>query len=109
MHDGFSCNQSLRIIDAWHVLDKYTLLLYFSLVCVPYFLVDGVCFLQQRGLNVAYVLELLSPAAVGVAGAATSPLATLGVAAASRVRYFPDFWGGKGSTRVVYRTPRDIL
>lgn len=46
--------------------------MYFSLVCVPYFLVYGVYFLQKRDFSVSYALELLSPAVVGVAGAAAA-------------------------------------
>lgn len=67
-------------------------------------------FPQKSGLNVFYVPKLLSPTAAGVVdtAAATTPLATVGVAAASRVQYFPYFWGGRGVTHTaVYHTPRE--
>lgn len=67
-------------------------------------------FPQKRGLNVFYVPKLLSPTAVGEAYSATTPLETVGVAAASRAQYFPHFWGGRGVTRTaVYHIPRVIL
>ena len=69
----------------------------------------GVYFPQKKGLNVFYVLKLLSPTAVGVVDSATTPLATAGVAAASQVQYSPYFWGGRGVTHTaVYHTPQEI-
>lgn len=55
-------------------------LLYFSLVCVPFFWYTGCAFPKREALCVFYILKFLSPAE----------------AAASQVQYFPYFWGSRG-------------
>lgn len=57
----------------------------------------------------SYVPKLPSPTAVGEVYSATTPLETVGVAAASSTQYFPHFWGGRGVTHTaVYHTPWEI-